>query len=51
MNENHGLPEESLDMAAPRRVFGNLAGPTAIGILVPPGLRTVVIPNASHARP
>jgi hypothetical protein len=43
MNENHGLPEESLDMSAPRRVFGNQAGPTAVGILVPPGVRTVVV--------
>lgn len=30
-------------MAALRRVFGNQAGPTAIGILVPPGPRTVVL--------
>jgi len=26
-----------------RRVFGNRAGPTAIGILVPPGARTAVV--------
>src|SRR5258708_827846 len=26
-----------------RRVFGNRAGPTAIGLLIPPGQRTVVI--------
>jgi hypothetical protein len=30
-------------MAALRRVFGNQAGPEAIGILVPPGARTVVL--------
>jgi hypothetical protein len=30
-------------MAALRRVFGKQAGPTAIGILVPPGRRTVVL--------
>ena len=30
-------------MAARRRVFGQNAGPTAIGILVPPGPRTVVV--------
>jgi hypothetical protein len=35
--------KEPLDMAASRRVFGQQAGPTAIGILVPPGPRTVVV--------
>jgi hypothetical protein len=30
-------------MAALRRVFSNQAGPDAIGILVPPGMRTVVL--------
>src|SRR6516162_9044580 len=30
-------------MTARRRVFGKQASPTAIGILVPPGLRTVVV--------
>jgi hypothetical protein len=30
-------------MAALRRVFGNRAGPTAIGVLIPPGPRTVVV--------
>src|SRR5262249_27224695 len=30
-------------MASARRVFGQQAGPTAIGILVPPGPRTAVV--------
>ena len=30
-------------VAGMRRVFGNRAGPTAIGILVPPGARTAVV--------
>jgi hypothetical protein len=30
-------------MAALRRVFANQAGPTALGILVPPGRRTAVV--------
>jgi hypothetical protein len=40
---NRALSEASSDMAGLRRVFGNQAGPTAIGILVPPGTRTAVV--------
>src|SRR5262245_6228018 len=37
------FPEKLPHMAALRRVFGHQAGPTAIGVLVPPGARTVVV--------
>src|SRR5262249_27756863 len=37
------VPREVHAMAALRRVFGDKAGPEALGILVPPGPRTVVV--------
>src|ERR1700730_5167165 len=43
-NQQHRSPWRGERLMSPlRRVLGDRAGPTAVGILVPPGPRTVVI--------